>query len=84
MDHCTGTRVFMVHFLVEFSKWTWTDGCIYMPQDSRAVQTAAKASSSMTTEGSLHETKFLTSSSEDSIFTFLKASGGESMHGTSY
>lgn len=65
MDHCTGTRVFMVHFLVEFRKWTWTDGCIYMPQDSRAVQMAAKASSSMTTEASLHETKFLNSSSED-------------------
>jgi len=59
MDHHTGTRVFMVHFLAESRKRTWTDGCVYMQQDSRAVQTATKTSSSMTTEGSLHKTKFL-------------------------
>lgn len=50
----------MVHFLLEARMLAWTDGFIYKQQDSRAVQMAAKAPSSMTAKASLHETKFLT------------------------
>lgn len=59
MDCCSGTKVFMVHFLVDLDKWTWTDSYIYMRQDSRVVQTAAKTPSSTTTEGSLQPSFWL-------------------------